>query len=218
MTDETKIQGVRPTDEDLLWLAYGKQILKEAPTLLDGNAKSLVTLGSSLLAAYTGALAILSNAIYSMDWILVGGSVILWLISISLAAYVYFPARYKFSLSSPSEILEVTRRSAEQKHLRMRLSAVFFLLALAVSAISILWLGAQMGTGKDQVNLMVSEDGAKALKVLGISIDKDGRTEPLTLLGRTKESFFLEFQGQKVEFDRSLVRELIYLDYQVNIR
>ena len=43
----------------LEWLKYGRQMIQESPKVLDEAAKkTFLTLGSSLLTVYTGALAL----------------------------------------------------------------------------------------------------------------------------------------------------------------
>lgn len=52
------VQGEEPHEEDLDWLKYGRVMIQESPKVLDEAAKSFLTLGSSLLTVYTGALAL----------------------------------------------------------------------------------------------------------------------------------------------------------------
>jgi hypothetical protein len=52
------IVGQEPYEEDIEWLKYGRQMIQESPNVLDEAAKSFLTLGSSLLTVYTGALAL----------------------------------------------------------------------------------------------------------------------------------------------------------------
>ncbi len=52
------IIGEEPFEEDLEWLKYGREMIQQSPKILDEAAKSFLTLGSSLLTVYTGALAL----------------------------------------------------------------------------------------------------------------------------------------------------------------
>ena len=72
---------------------------QESPKVLDEAAKSFLTLASSFLAVYTGALALFKlnerghEPVYCLA---ICAPIVLWLFCISCFAYVYFPDRYKF--------------------------------------------------------------------------------------------------------------------------
>ncbi len=140
------IDGQEPYEEDIEWLKYGRQMIQESPNILDEAAKSFLTLGSSLLTVYTGALALFKfneRASDLLDWVVICTPIILWLLCISSLAWVYFPNRLRFNDRSPSDIAIVTMDVSRKKSLRLKIGSVLFVVALALTSTSILWLGAQ---------------------------------------------------------------------------
>ncbi|GAB6265416.1 MAG: hypothetical protein STSR0001_08610 [Methanothrix sp.] len=138
------VKGEEPYEEDLEWLKYGRVMIQESPKVLDEAAKSFLTLGSSLLTVYTGALTLFKlNARASdlFDWAVICTPIILWLLCISSLAWVYFPNRLRFNAKSPSDIANVTMDVSRKKSLRLKIGSVLFVIALAATSISILWLG-----------------------------------------------------------------------------
>lgn len=112
------IDGQEPYEEDIEWLKYGRQMIQESPNVLDEAAKSFLTLGSSLLTVYTGALALFKlNARASdlLDWVLICTPIVLWLLCISSLAWVYFPNRLRFNAKSPSDIENLTVNVSRKK-------------------------------------------------------------------------------------------------------
>lgn len=140
------IVGQEPYEEDIEWLKYGRQMIQESPNVLDEAAKSFLTLGSSLLTVYTGALALFKlneRASDLFDWVVICTPIVLWLLCISSLAWVYFPNRLRFNARSPSDIAIVTMDVSRNKRHRLKIGSVLFVIALALTSTSILWLGAQ---------------------------------------------------------------------------
>lgn len=140
------IKGEEPYEEDLEWLKYGREMIQQSPKILDEAAKSFLTLGSSLLTVYTGALALFKfneKATDLLSWAVISTPIILWLFCISCLAYVYFPDRLRFRKNSPTDIENVTRSVSRKKSQRLKVGSVLFVAALATTSGSILWLGAQ---------------------------------------------------------------------------
>lgn len=138
------IVGQEPYEEDIEWLKYGRQMIQESPNVLDEAAKSFLTLGSSLLTVYTGALALFKlneRASDLLDWVVICTPIVLWLLCISSLAWVYFPNRLRFNARSPSDIAIVTMDVSRNKRHRLKIGSVLFVMALAATSISILWLG-----------------------------------------------------------------------------
>jgi hypothetical protein len=78
--------GDDPYEENLDWLKYGRVMIQESPKILDEAAKSFLTLGSSLLTVYTGALALfkLNEKTYGpLSWAVICTPILLWLLCIS---------------------------------------------------------------------------------------------------------------------------------------
>jgi hypothetical protein len=140
------IVGQEPYEEDIEWLKYGRQMIQESPNVLDEAAKSFLTLGSSLLTVYTGALALFKlneRASDLLDWVVICTPIVLWLLCISSLAWVYFPNRLRFNAKSPSDIAIVTMDVSRNKRHRLKIGSILFVIALATTSASILWLGAQ---------------------------------------------------------------------------
>lgn len=140
------IIGEEPFEEDLEWLKYGREMIQQSPKILDEAAKSFLTLGSSLLTVYTGALALFKfneRASNLFDWAIISIPILLWLLCISSLAWVYFPNRLRFNARSPSDIENVTVDVSRKKSHRLKIGSVLFVIALATTSGSILWLGAQ---------------------------------------------------------------------------
>lgn len=53
------IEGRKPSEEDLEWIKSVRELINGGPDRVDNEANSLVTLGSTLLTAYIGALTFL---------------------------------------------------------------------------------------------------------------------------------------------------------------
>ena len=165
--------GEEPYEEDLEWLKYGREMIQESPRVLDEAAKSFLTLASTLLTVYTAALALFKfneNASGLLSWAVICIPIVLWLLCISLLAYVYFPDRLRFHKNSPSDIERVTVEVSRKKSFRLKAGSVLFVIALAATSISIVWLGAQpvgdVKTDEQTVQLLIEGDEASILKNL----------------------------------------------------
>ena len=165
------IVGEEPYEEDIEWLKYGRQMIQESPNVLDEAAKSFLTLGSSLLTVYAGALALFKfneRASDLLDWVVICTPIVLWLLCISSLAWVYFPNRLRFNARSPSDIANVTMDVSRKKSLRLKIGSILFVMALAATSISILWLGAgpaeDVEAEEQTIHLLVIENEDITLK------------------------------------------------------
>jgi predicted membrane protein len=165
------IVGEEPYEEDIEWLKYGRQMIQESPNVLDEAAKSFMTMGSSLLTVYTGALALFKlneRASDLFDWTVICIPIILWLLCISSLAWVYFPNRLRFNARSPSDIANVTMDVSRKKSLRLKIGSILFVMALAATSISILWLGAgpaeDVEAEEQTIHLLIIENEDITLK------------------------------------------------------
>ena len=172
------VLGREPFEEDLEWLKYGRETVRESPKILDDAAKSFLALGSSLLTVYAGALALfklIEKASDPLSWAVICVPIVLWLLCISCLAYVYFPDRCRFHADSPREIERVTRDISRKKSLRLKIGSVLFVAALAAMSASIVWLGAQPSAEKEKegqaVLLAVAEENDSQQMILSGSMD-----------------------------------------------
>ncbi|MBN1324201.1 MAG: hypothetical protein JW986_09460 [Methanotrichaceae archaeon] len=143
--EAVRISGQKPSAEDMRWIEYGWETLRDSPKILDEAARSLVTLGSSLLTVYTLVLTLFNlsgrldlSAGYRMLLLV---PILAWLASISLAAYVYYPKEIKYSRFSPSDLEERHKDVMKGKGRLLKLAALTFVIALASSSACIVWLG-----------------------------------------------------------------------------
>ena len=185
------VQGQEPFEEDLEWLKFGREIIKDSPRVLDETAKGFLALGSTLLTVYTGALALFKlneKASAPESWAIICIPIVLWLICISCLAYVYFPDRCNFHTNSPSEIEKVTRDISRKKSLRLKIGSVLFVAALAATSISIVWLGAQVSSQSQQVQtvqFVIPVD--KNASSQNISMFFENRTQKATTIALLEE-------------------------------
>jgi hypothetical protein len=186
--DNMAIQGEEPFEEDLDWLKYGREMIQESPNILDEAAKSFLTLASTFLTVYTGALALFKFNERSHDllsWLAICTPIILWLLCISSMAYVHFPDRLKFRKNRPSDIERVTMEVSRKKSFRLKVGLVLFVAALAATSISIVWLGAQgpSQSQKDQtVQFVVLMDKNTSSRNVSITFGGIERTTSPALL------------------------------------
>ena len=169
------VQGREPFDEDLEWLKYGREIIRESPKMLDDAAKSFLALGSSLLTVYTGALALFKlneKALSPLSWAVICVPILLWLLCIGCLAYVYFPDRCRFHADNPREIERIARDTSRKKSLRLKVGSVLFVAALAAMSASIVWLGTQPSAEKEKEGqtvllAVVDENDSQLLNLTG---------------------------------------------------
>ena len=180
------VQGQEPFEEDLEWLKYGREIVKESPKVLDEAAKSFLAFGSTLLTVYTGALALFKldeKASSPLTWAIICVPIVLWLLCISCLAYVYFPDRLKFHTNSPTEIEKVTRDISRKKSFRLKIGSVLFVAALEEQTIYL----AMEKDGTNQLqNMSVSQEGVTA------------RTIPVVLLSAGNQTHQVNSEARRV--------------------
>jgi len=107
------ISGQKPSEEDLEWLKYGRDLIKESPKILDEAAKSFLTLGSIICTP-----------------------IVLWLFCTGSITFVYFPDRWDVQTNSPSNIEKVTRDISRKKSCRLKIGSILFVAALNATSIS----------------------------------------------------------------------------------
>lgn len=138
-----KIEVLPPlSEEDCDWLKFGQLLLKEAPDVIDSEAKSLVALGSSLLTVYASVLTIFKipdklDLPIELKIMLFIFPICFWLICIGVNTWVYFPGLYEFDLKNIESIKDNIKNITKIKYSRLRVGAVFFIIALTWSTIAI---------------------------------------------------------------------------------
>lgn len=189
------LQGEEFYEEDLEWLKYGREMIQESPKILDEAARTFLTLASTFLTVYTGALALFkfnerSHDIFS--WLAISAPIILWLLCISSLAYVHFPDSLKFRKNSPSDIESVTVEVSRKKSFRLKVGSVLFVAALAATSISIVWLSTQPDKetkADEQIILTIGKENAGMLQNLsGLPQESGMGALCLVLLSREDKS------------------------------
>jgi hypothetical protein len=193
------MQGQEPFKEDLEWLKYGREIVKDSPKVLDEAAKGFLALGSSLLTAYTGALALFKlneKTSGPLSWAIICIPIVLWLLCISCLAYVYFPDRFKFHTNSPTEIEKVTRDISRKKSLRLKIGSVLFVAALAATSISIVWLGAQPSKETQMeeltIHLAMTQEEQGLMKNISGRPEETQRILPIVLSSLGNQTYLVQ--------------------------
>jgi hypothetical protein len=212
------VQGQEPFEEDLEWLKYGKEIIKDSPKVLDEAAKGFLALGSSLLTVYTGALALFKldeKASGPESWAIICIPIVLWLLCISSLAYVYFPDRLKFNTKSPSDIEKVARDISRKKSFRLKIGSVLFVAALAATSISIVWLGAQPSKETQMeemtIHLAMTPEEIVLLKNMSVRPEEDTpRIFPVVLLIAENQTHLVQTPAKgDMELDRGSAMDKI---------
>lgn len=137
------IVGIPASQDQLTWLARGKELHKESLKVLNDESQKMVTLGSTLLAGYTGALTLLKivDKIPSDStlYIILSIPMILWSIAIFWAFKANFPKEYTFDEDSPMAIRRTINTIIKYKHDQLWIGLILFVISLAASAIALLW-------------------------------------------------------------------------------
>jgi hypothetical protein len=200
------VQGEEPFEEDLDWLKYGREMIQKSPKILDEAAKTFLTLASTFLTIYTGALALFEFNERSHDplsCLVICSPIILWLLCISSMAYVHFPDRLKFRKNSPSDIEKVTTEVSRKKSFRLKMGSVLFVAALAATSISIVWLSAQPAketqSGELTIHLVKANEGANLLENISRPLDREiPRTIPVVLLSAGNQTHLVNSEAGRV--------------------
>lgn len=204
------VQGEKPSEEELDWLKYGRQMIQESPKILDEAAKTFLTMASTFLTVYTGALALFKfneRAHDFLSWIAILAPIILWILCISSMAWVLFPDRLKFQKNSPSDIERVTMDVSQKKSVRLNRGSVLFVTALAVTSISMVWLGIQPAEETktdEQTILIIEKENASMLQNLSGLPQEPGMGALRLMLLRREDLSHLEANYGREEYGDGL--------------
>jgi hypothetical protein len=214
------IQGLPCSPEEEEWTKYGRKLLKQSPANLDKGAQSFITLASSLLTVYTGALTLIlqgKGGLTLFNWAMLLCPIILWLICIGLSAYAMFPEKYSLHLDSPIEIPNTLGNMVQTKSSRLKFGAVFFVLAIAFSSFGIIWAGMQSSqdiipNGEQYVRFVLDPLVVPYAENLSLPVNTNSSiTDRLLLLKRLDDGYQVKTpQGSIVEFRKEWVQGLEY--------
>jgi len=216
---------------DSIKLAY--ELRKKSPEAINEEAKSLVTLGATLLTAYTGALNLFKipeDKIYflrisdgleyyvSFKSIMLLIPIIFWILSIAFNVWVYFPKEYRPVSNSPNRIEEEFSNMISTKYSRLKRGAIFFVLALSGSAICLGLTGVISTTGPVSVDsfdvqFIIAESQMPIFQNLGIDLEGSSlKTVPVTLLETNNLTYKVQLLGGRTaDIRRDQVAGVIYL-------
>ena len=213
------MKGGKPSDEDLEWIKSCRELIKGGPDRVDNEANSLVTLGSTLLTVYIGALTFLKisdkmNNIFIT--ILLAVSIILWLWSISInLLWVSFPKERELSESSPKNIMMYYVALGTDKYNELKKGRRIFILALTISVFAIVLpvlIPNQTEPLPQQVQFIIPSDQIQTFENMSIGLDAGNmRTNSLTLIEKTEKTYKVRLNsGKTIEFNTDLVKGIIY--------
>jgi hypothetical protein len=214
------IKGGNPSEEDLEWIKSGRELIKGGPDRVDSEANALVTLGSTLLTAYIGALTFLKitdniNNIFIL--ILLAVSIILWLWSIAInLLWVAFPKGHELSESNPKNIMMYYAMSGSNKYDELKKGRKIFILALAISVVTIVGLPVIISNQTEhlpqQVQFIISPDQIQTFENMSIGFEAGKmRTNLSTLIEETDNTYKIRLNnGMIAKFNKDLVKGIIY--------
>lgn len=218
-SDVKEIDGRPVTGNALEIIKQGQELVKQSPDVLDGAAKSMITLDTSLITVYTAALAFLkipdklATVPYGIGWILMAIPIICWLASIERNASVYNPKGTEIDPDSPKSIVSALKAICERKYKKLTDGKYWFVAALAI-AVTIILLGSSYQVQPASVQFVVSDSHAAQFKNLSISVDSNTmRTSQVTLLQETDKTYKVQLPGsnQVIVFNKDMVTGLVYV-------
>lgn len=141
MKNGEPITGIQASQEELNWLVRGKEINKESLKILSDESQKMISLGSTLLAAYTGTITLLKiiekNPSAWWVYLLLAIPIICWAFTIFWAFKASFPKVYIFDADSPTAIRQTINNMITDKYDKLRFCLILFTVSLAISAIAI---------------------------------------------------------------------------------
>ncbi|RQW77035.1 MAG: hypothetical protein EHM14_15295 [Methanothrix sp.] len=237
---EKVITARAPSDHEIDWVKFGRTLRQGSPKVVDDEAKALVALASTLLTVYTGAITLFKipeNFDSLFKYVSFLGiheglfralifmvPIALWLISIGLNLFVYFPKYYEADIASPNRTKQLLEAVIDTKYSRLKWGGLVFLAALAWSTLIIGLMSITPPEVPSQTELqfvqfVVPGNNFSTLENMDIYRDtKSQWTKPVNLIEKTNNSIKVELSdGRKVEFKRDLVDGIIYLNEERQI-
>jgi hypothetical protein len=217
------VNGRKPSENDRDWIKYGGEILKMSPDISDNQAKSLVSLASTLLSAYVAVIAFLNiqdkiiKNIYILALFLI--SVAAWLLSIFSNLRVSSPKDYEVSYSSVQGVKRWWLERAYTRYNRLKLGQLFFMAAMIISIMTLfspyiysyMYSPFEFEKYPQDVQFIISENQSDLFRIMPVELDHSGmETKPLKLLSRNSNTYLIQLNnGRIVEFNKELVKGII---------
>jgi hypothetical protein len=212
-----RISGSRPSADDVEWIKFGHDLAKQSPDLANNIAKDLITLNTSLITVYTGALAFLKipgkiNILLPtwLSWILVASPIILWLLSIHNNVAVYSVRLIKFEENNPEEIRKAIENVTIEKFKSFNKGKIFFFIAILIASFIII-TGCSFNQTRS-VQFVINKDYSPVFENMSIDVDNQSMTTTyLTLLDEDEVHYKVRLSnGKIISFSKNLVTGIIY--------
>jgi hypothetical protein len=103
------------SDDELEWIKYGRKLHQDSPDIIDGQARAIVALASTLLTVYTGVLVLYKipdifgsflptvQGIWGIRLVILVCPMVFWILSIYFNLDVYQPEAIKQDPFPPTE-------------------------------------------------------------------------------------------------------------------
>lgn len=189
------------TDRNILqpwesvWLGYGQELLKNSPDLIDGTAKSLVTMISAVTAIYTGALAFVSitekSFVYPTNLVFLI-PYIPFLISIYFSIVVINPRILKFKPDDVNSIKNLYHDAIEYKFKVLKgsvYSFVFALFLVVFLVIALPYYANSIGQ-TTMVQFLIPENNSALFEDMGFTVNESTHLTNIVELGDDTEPLY----------------------------
>jgi hypothetical protein len=212
--------AVPPWEEK--WLEYGRDLLKDAPTVLNEAAKYIISLVTIVIGIYTGGLTFLGIA-NKTGWFPLDISLILpiviWLLSIGVCVNAYSPDLASFKPDSISDIRSKFEAISKHKYKQLRIGVYLFLLGLFVAA-ALLFIGPGVVPKVDNpahptVQFIVGNDSAqRLLDEMHIYAENGShKTIPVILLNSSDSVYKVKLSNNiTAEFNKNMADGILYIN------
>lgn len=212
-----EIKGNIPTASDVEWIKIGYETIKQAPDLANSIAKDLITLDTTLITVYTGALTFFEipekiNIFLPLwlSWIFVAIPIILWLLSIHNNVAVYSARVLTFNEDSPEEIRKAIESVTLDKLKSLNKGKIFFFSAIIMAAFIII-AGCGLNQNKS-VQFITSKENLPIFESMSIGVnDQTMVTKTLILLEEDDTYYKVHLDnGKTIKFSKNIVEGIIY--------
>ncbi|MFZ3146916.1 hypothetical protein [Methanothrix sp.] len=193
------------------WVNFGHQLYKESPGKLDEAAKSLMTIGSSLLTVYIGAITLFKINEKLDSNVLIFGPIFFWLLCIAVCVFVYFPGVREMDAFNVDQIKNTLNEIIGNKYTKLRIGAGLFVIALCFSTYTIgtsLW----QEPSADIIQFVVAKEQISAFENMTIKFENGSqKTIPLVLTGKKDNLYHIKLNDNtSVLVSGEMIEGVIY--------
>jgi uncharacterized membrane protein YfcA len=203
--------GQRATKEDVEWLDYLKEMKKKSPDLMESVARYFITVVTSIITLYTGAIALFK---ITPDLLSVAVEVML-IASIVCYAFVYFPRQYRVVENSPDDIKAEVNKMTADKYRVLWLGSILFLAGLLLGFFTLAYGSyAPQHTPSQAVQFVVADKNVGLMNNMALFVT-DGTLRTATVfLEKTDDKTYLVKldDNREVTFSKDLVQGIIYVN------